>query len=329
MKLFIAYIKDKSTAIIAFALFAIVLAVTFALYQLPIEAVLYPTILNLIIGIVIIAVDFNRTMKNYRELDRLKSLTADMITSLPQISHVYDTGYNGVIHNLKAEVVSIESKTSEKYSDMMDYYSVWVHQIKTPIASMRLTLQNDDSALSQTILSDLSRIEQYVEMVLAYLRLDSESSDYVFKEYSVDEIIKKSVKKFSSEFIGRKLSLQFEPCDLTIVTDEKWFSFVIEQVLSNALKYTRKGSIKISMPQPSLLCIEDTGIGISEEDLPRVFEKGYTGGNGRTDSHASGLGLFLCKRICDNLSIGITAESKLNQGTRINLDLSQNKLRFE
>ena len=329
MKLFIAYIKDKLTVIIIFALFAAVLAITFALYQLPIQAVLYPTILNFIIGFVIIAVDFIRTVKNYRELDRIKNLTADMIISLPQISNVYDSEYNGIIHNLKAEVIGIERKSAEKYSDMMDYYSVWVHQIKTPIASMRLTLQNDDSALSRTILSDLSRIEQYVEMVLAYLRLDSESSDYVFKEYSVGEMIKKSVKKFSSEFIGRKLSLHLEPCELTIVTDEKWFSFVIEQVLSNALKYTRKGSIKISMPQPSLLCIEDTGIGIAEEDLPRVFEKGYTGGNGRTDRHASGLGLFLCKRICDNLSIGITAESKLNQGTRMYLDLSQNKLRFE
>ncbi len=329
MKLFIAYIKDKLTVIITFALFAAVLVVTFALYQLPIQAVLYPTILNFFIGFVIIAFDFNRTVKNFRELDRIKSLTADMITSLPQISNVYDSEYNDIIHNLKAEVINIEKGTSEKYSDMMDYYSVWVHQIKTPIASMRLTLQNDDSALSRTILSDLSRIEQYVEMVLAYLRLDSESSDYVFKEYSVDEIIKKSVKKFSSEFIRRKLSLQFEPCDLTIVSEEKWFSFVIEQVLSNALKYTRKGSVKISMPQPSLLCFEDTGIGIAEEDLPRVFEKGYTGGNGRIDAHASGLGLYLCKRICDNLSIGITAESKLNQGTRMYLDLSQNKLRFE
>lgn len=329
MKLFIAYIKDKLTVIITFALFAAVLVVTFALYQLPIQAVLYPTILNFFIGFVIIAFDFNRTVKNFRELDRIKSLTADMITSLPQISNVYDSEYNEIIHNLKEEVIRIEKETSEKYSDMMDYYSVWVHQIKTPIASMRLTLQNDDSALSRTILSDLSRIEQYVEMVLAYLRLDSESNDYVFKEYSVDEIIKKSVRKFSSEFIGRKLLLQFEPCNLTIVTDEKWFSFVVEQVLSNALKYTRKGSVKISMPQPSLLCIEDTGIGITEEDLPRVFEKGYTGGNGRIDAHASGLGLYLCKRICDNLSIGITAESKLNQGTRINLDLNQNKLRFE
>lgn len=329
MKLFIAYIKDKLTVIITFALFVAVLVVTFALYQLPIQAVLYPTILNFFIGFVIIAFDFNRTVKNFRELDRIKSLTADMITSLPQISNVYDSEYNEIIHNLKEEVIRIEKETSEKYSDMMDYYSVWVHQIKTPIASMRLTLQNDDSALSRTILSDLSRIEQYVGMVLAYLRLDSESSDYVFKEYSVDEIIKKTIKKFSSEFIGRKLSLYLEPCDLTIVTDEKWFSFVIEQVLSNALKYTRKGSIKISMPQPSLLCIEDTGIGIAEEDLPRVFEKGYTGGNGRTDRHASGLGLYLCKRICDNLSIGITAESKLNQGTRMYLDLSQNKLRFE
>lgn len=329
MKLFLAYIKDRFWVLIAFVVFAAVLAVTFILYRLPVQAVLYPTILNLIIGLLIIGFDFNKTIKNVRELNRIKSLTADMLTSLPHISHIYDSEYNDIICQLKDEVIVVETEAMEKYSDMIDYYSVWVHQIKTPISSMYLTLQNDDTALSRALLSDLSRIEQYVEMVLAYLRLDSESSDYVFKEYSVDEIIRISVKKFSSEFISRKLSLQLELSNFMLVTDQKWFSFVIEQVLSNALKYTRKGTIKIFFANPSLLCIEDTGIGIAEEDLPRVFEKGYTGGNGRIDAHSSGLGLYLCKRICDNLAIGITAESKVSKGTRIYLDLTQNQTKHE
>lgn len=329
MKLFFAYLKDKSVTLIAFVFFCVVLTVSFILYQLPLEAVLYPTSLNCLIGFVIIVLDFGKVKKKYSELETTKRLTAEMITSLPYISNIYDEEYNEMVSNLKSEVIDIQNATSEKFSDMMDYYSVWVHQIKTPIASMRLTLQNDDSALSRTILSDLSRIEQYVEMVLAYLRLDSEATDYVFKEYSVDEIIKKSVKKFSSDFIGRKLSLRFEPCELATVTDEKWFSFVIEQVLSNALKYTRKGSIKIFMPKSGVLCIEDTGIGIASEDLPRIFEKGYTGGNGRRDVHSSGLGLYLCKRICDNLSIDIKAESELNQGTKVYLDLNQNKFKYD
>lgn len=329
MRLFRAYIKDRVIAIISFLLFSIIFAVSFFLYRLPVEAVLYPVLLNITIGLITIACDYSRAKKKQGELDRIKKLTADMIVSLPKVSCVYDDDYNEIINNLKTEVICIENETAEKYADMIDYYSVWVHQIKTPISSMRLTLQNDDSALSRTILSDLFRIEQYVEMVLAFLRLDSESSDYVFKEYNIDDIIRKSVKKFSSEFINRKISLQLEPCKFKLITDEKWLAFVIEQILSNALKYTRKGSIKIYMTEPETLCIEDTGIGISSEDLPRIFERGYTGYNGRTDANSSGLGLYLCKRICKNLSIGIKAESELDKGTRILLDLSQNEFKYD
>ena len=329
MRLFKAYIKDRRIAIISFLLFAIILSVSFLLYRLPIEAVLYPSLLNIILGLIILAIDYSKVKKKQNELERIKRLTADMIVSFPKVSLVYDDYYNEIIKKFKSELISIENETAEKYADMIDYYSVWVHQIKTPISSMRLTLQNDDSALSRTILSDLFRIEQYVEMVLAFLRLDSESSDYVFKEYNIDDIIRKSVKKFSSEFINRKITLQLEPCNFKFITDEKWLAFVIEQILSNALKYTRKGSIKIYMTNPAALCIEDTGIGISSDDLPRIFERGYTGYNGRTDANSSGLGLYLCKRICENLSIGIKAESEFDKGTRILLDLSQNEFKYD
>ena len=194
---------------------------------------------------------------------------------------------------------------------------------------MQLRLQSEDSPLTRKLNADLLRIEQYVEMVLAYLRLDSTSTDYVFKEYRLDNLIRQSVRKFSSEFIGKKIRLDYEPIEKVVLTDEKWFSFVIEQLLSNALKYTRSGSIKIYMADENKLCIEDTGIGIASEDLPRVFEKGYTGYNGRMDKKASGLGLYLCKRVCDNLGIKINAESEINVGTKIILDLEQYKLRKE
>ena len=329
MRLFSAYIKDRKIVIIAFLLFSAIFALSFFLYRLPLEAVLYPTVLNSILMIVMAAMDFGKVKKKQRELARIKTLAADMLVSLPKVSAVYDADYNEIIGNLQSEVIRIENETAEKYADMMEYYSVWVHQIKTPIASMRLTLQNDDSALSRIIRSDLFRIEQYVEMVLAFLRLDSDSSDYVFKEYSINDIIRKVVRKFSSEFIHRKISLQFETCNFSFITDEKWFAFVIEQILSNALKYTRKGSIRITMSKPETLCIEDTGIGIASDDLPRIFERGYTGYNGRTDSGASGLGLYLCKRICSNLSIGIKAESEVDKGTKLLLNLNRNKFQHE
>ena len=166
-------------------------------------------------------------------------------------------------------------------------------------------------------------------MVLTFLRLNSESTDYVIKEYDLDKIVKQAVKKFSTEFIGRKLSLVYEPLNTTVITDEKWLSFVMEQVLSNALKYTPAGSITITLEKEKTLRIRDTGIGIAPEDLPRIFENGYTGYNGRTDKKASGIGLYLCKRICSNLGHTITARSMVDVGTTIDIELARTKLEVE
>lgn len=194
---------------------------------------------------------------------------------------------------------------------------------------MKLSLQNEDSPLSRRLSSELLRIEQYVEMVLAFLRLDSTSSDYLFKEQELDTIVKQSVKKFATDFIGKKIRLQYEPLNKKIITDEKWFAFVVEQLLSNSLKYTREGSVKIYLSDENVLCISDTGIGIAPEDLPRVFENGYTGFNGRLDKSASGIGLYLCKRICDNLGIGISVQSTLGAGTQVFLNMEQYRLKKE
>lgn len=170
------------------------------------------------------------------------------------------------------------------------------------------------------------RIEQYVDMVLGYLRLDSDFTDYVIQEYDLDDIVKPAVKKFAGQFIRKKLQLDYRPLHTKAVTDEKWLQFVLEQVISNALKYTEAGRITIEMEHgpgteenSSVLCIRDTGIGIAPEDIPRIFEKGYTGYNGRSDKKASGIGLYLCRRICSNLGHTITANSSLENGTVIRI----------
>ena len=207
---------------------------------------------------------------------------------------------------------------------MVDYYTAWVHQIKTPIAAMRLTLQLDDTPNGRKLMSQLLRIEQYVDMVLMYLRLDEGTSDYVICACDVDDVIRQSLRKFAGEFIDRRLTLHYQPVGLTAVTDEKWLGFVVEQVLSNALKYTPEGgSITIDAEQPATLCIRDTGIGIAPEDLPRIFDRGYTGHNGRTHRQASGIGLYLCRRICRDLGHTITAASAVGEGTVIRLELSR------
>ena len=212
---------------------------------------------------------------------------------------------------------------------MVEYYTVWAHQIKTPIASMRLQLQSEDTDVARRLNGDLNRIEEYVGMVLTFLRLDSDSTDYVIKEIDLDKVIKPVIRKFARDFISKKLSMDYETLETKVLSDEKWLSFVIEQVISNAVKYTKTGGIRIYMKEAGILCIEDTGIGISAEDLPRVFENGYTGFNGREDKRASGIGLYLCKRVCDNLGHKISAESAQGVGTKIMIDLNQHQLGIE
>lgn len=160
-------------------------------------------------------------------------------------------------------------------------------------------------------------------MVLTYLRLHEGGSDYVIRSYSVDDIVRPAVRRFAGEFIDRRIALDYVPVGRAVVTDEKWLRFVVEQVLSNALKYTPEGGRIAITWQEDGLCITDTGIGIAPEDLPRVFEMGYTGANGRIDRHASGIGLYLCRRICQNLGHTITARSAMGQGTTVYIGLKR------
>ena len=327
MALLRAYIKQHSKTISALILFCAVFGLSFFLYRLPIKAVIYPTLICAVFGLIFVFVDFLHTKRKHKQLSEIKKLTASMIASLPHSENIEEGDYQDIIKALQDEITNLSTSSSARYQELTEYYTVWVHQIKTPITSMRLTLQNEDTQLSRKLSSDLFQIEQYVEMVLAYMRLDSDSSDYLFKEHSIDSIVKQAVTKYASEFIDRKLRLEYEPIEKIVITDEKWLSLVVEQLLSNALKYTRTGSIKIYLREPMVLCIDDTGIGIAPEDLPRIFEKGYTGYNGRKDRKASGLGLYLCKRICSNLGIGISVTSELDKGTTVCIDLEQYDLK--
>lgn len=329
MNLLFQYIKQRRRGIFVGVVFSIIFVVTFALYHLPLKAVLYPIGLCIVLAVVFILKDVYRVRKKHEKLMRIHKLTDAEADAFPSVDSIEDADYQEIIRQLCAEQRDFRTETSCQYADMVAYYTVWAHQIKTPIASMRLNLQNEDSALSRQLSGDLFRIEQYVEMVLMYLRLESTSTDYVIRSYDLDGIIRQAVKKFAGEFISRKLKLVYEPVHETVLTDEKWLSFVLEQVLSNALKYTSSGSITITVTEDQQLHIQDTGIGIAPEDLPRVFENGYTGYNGRADKKASGIGLYLCKRICDNLGHRIWVDSALDEGTCVTIDLKKDNLTVE
>lgn len=329
MKLFVRYLRQNLRLYAALAAFCLIFAVSFALYHLPLKAVAYPTLLCLLLAIVLSLLDFRRKKRRHEELAAVRGITEAAQAALPCAESIEDEDYQRIIKLIAQEHALFCTEEKRRYIDMSDYYTTWVHQIKTPIASMRLRLQNEDSQLSRRLSSELMRIEQYVEMVLTFLRLDSDSSDLVIQEHELDAIVKPALRKFAGEFIDRRLELKYEPLEVKVLSDEKWLSFVIEQLISNALKYTPSGCISIYLEPEKKLCIRDTGIGIAPEDLPRVFENGYTGYNGRSDKRASGIGLYLCKRICTKLGHGIKAESTVGEGTVMTLDLEQKKLNVE
>lgn len=323
MYTFLSFLRQRKKEIGLFFLFGLIFLCSFVLYHLPVQAVFYPYLLCAVIGFVWILLEFRKEKRKYDLLQTIKSHITTVLddASFPECSEA-EAVYRDMIRILYQEKEEIAGRDEMRYRDLTDYYTAWVHQIKIPIASMDLMLQTQDTSFSRKIARELVRIEQYVEMVLTFLRLNSESSDYLFRETAMDPIIRQCIKKFSGEFIDRKIRLHYTPVNMKVVTDEKWIAFVIEQILSNALKYTLQGGIRIYEEEGNRLFIQDTGIGIAPEDLPRIFEKGYTGCNGRTDKKATGLGLYLCRKICINLNCGLSVKSVPGEGTTVCIDLN-------
>lgn len=323
MRLLFEYLKNKRKDILLFCLFITVFAVVFMLYNLPLEPIVYATLLCTCLGIMFSGVDFWQYYKKHSLLSELEASITLSIDSLPAAGHLLELDYQNLLKTVHRDKMQLVSKADSARTDMVDYYTLWAHQIKTPIAAMRLLLQSSDNEQNTELSSELFKIEQYVEMVLQYLRLDSTSTDFILKRYKLEDTVRQAVRKYAKLFIQKKISLDFKEFGCEVLTDEKWLLFVIEQILSNALKYTHEGRISIYMDSSNskTLVIEDTGIGIQPEDLPRVFEKGFTGYNGRTDKKSTGIGLYLCKRILTKLSHSISIESEVGKGTLVRIKL--------
>lgn len=254
MKFFGRYLRQHRLAILLFILSWGLLAASFALYGLPLAAVAYPALLSLLLCLAAAVWDYTRTLRRHRKLSELQTAANAQLMDLPEPASIGEGDCMAAIAALRRAASERETADAARYREMVDYYTAWVHQIKTPIAAMRLTLQPDDTPNARRLMSQLLRIEQYVDMVLMYLRLDEGTSDYVIRACDLDGIIRQSLRKFAGEFIDRRLTLHYEPLHLSVVTDEKWLGFVVEQVLSNALKYTPEGgSITIDAEAPATL----------------------------------------------------------------------------
>lgn len=314
------YLRDHLRSLAALLLAMGVSAFLFFLYDLSFSAFwyLWTILLTLFLLLFLIPglISYGKKISLIRRLNA--SLTG--ILEFPQIPGTLPEQELGkVIGTLCDEIRRLNTDSFSKQQDMLEYYTLWVHQIKTPLAAMRLILQANPGETDEALLQELFKVERYVEMVLGYLRLDTIGSDLRLEKYDIYEIVRQAVKKFAPLFIYRKLTLTLEKFHCEAVTDEKWLCFVLEQLLSNAVKYTQTGNVTIFIEEPEVLVIRDTGTGIAPEDLPRIFERGFTGINGRMDKNASGLGLYLTKQILDKLNIPIQITSVPEEGTEVRL----------
>lgn len=321
MRLLASYLKRHIKVMVLLVFFVLIFAAVFSLYDLAVEAVWYAAALCLALGLLLFFLGFYQYWRRNRALQAILDRVAVSIDDLPPPRGAEEANYQAMLKSLFEEKQQIQARAEARYLEMTDYYTLWAHQIKTPIAALRLLLQAREE--NTELLSELFKVEQYVEMVLQYLRLESESTDYVFQRCDLDSLLRSCLRKYARMFILKKVQLELEETGLQVLTDEKWLAFVIEQILSNALKYTKTGgSIRI-YARGQVLVIQDSGIGIRPEDLPRVCEKGFTGGNGRVDKSSTGIGLYLCRRVLKKLGHGLRLESELGRGTRVLIDLTE------
>lgn len=325
-KLF-SYFQYRRTFYLFSFLFIGIFYTVLYLYNALIDAIQYAAVLCLAILLIYFIIDFYYYYQRCQQFRYILGLEDVAIVDLPASTNTIEEQYHQLLIKVNCLHKALLNQNDQQYYEMINYFTLWVHQIKTPISALRLLIQSQECSQNDLLIQVL-KIEQYVDMVLHYIKMDHMSSDLRLKHYQLADIVNDIVKKQATFFIQKKLKLQLDPIDCMILSDEKWVSFVIEQILSNAIKYTKSGSIHIYVKAETLY-IEDTGIGIKAEDLPRLFEKGFTGYNGRVDKKASGLGLYLCKNILNNLGHHIQITSELSQGTQVAIDFHVEKRLFE
>lgn len=345
MKQIVSYIRKRLPAIVLYIALIVIVLLMGWLYEIPSEGLGYTLLLLAVTAILAGIPDAARYMRRLRQLQDSKAQLQADFPELPPPEDLAEACYQEMLTLLYQQKMELESGTAIRRKEMLDYYSMWAHQIKTPLSAMHLLLQSlkkeqmesmeqiDPEAYERFLFFDrglsveLFKTEQYVEMVLSYLRMEEMGNDLLLKSYAVEPLVRQAVRKYSQMFIAKGICPVVGELSGEVLTDEKWISFVIEQILSNAVKYTEQGTVFLGM-EGTTLVIRDTGIGIRKEDLPRIFEKGFTGYNGRTDKKSTGIGLYLCRQVLEKLGHTIRIESAPGKGTEVRIAFGRTKVDF-
>lgn len=321
----LAYLKGRRWIILLLAAILALLFAVYGLYGLSWGPAVYTALLIAALSLGAGALDYRSYRKKAVLLAELERETVLQPEALPPPGDLLEERYQAILCTLNRRCTEAEQQKEQALRDASQYYLRWSHQTKTPLAAMRLLLQEEP--VSGALLSqELLKLEQYVEMALQYQRLGSGFDDLLLQTYPLERLCREAIKRTAPLFIHKKIAVRLEDFHQMVLTDEKGLCFVLEQLLTNAVKYTRSGGEVSLFLEGNALVVADNGIGILPEDLPRVFDWGYTGQNGRLDKRSTGIGLALCRQTMALLGNRISIESQVGKGTRVKLELGRRKL---
>ena len=330
MKELCDFLREKRQLLFFLLFFEGALCLIYGLYGLPWGPAGYTCLVTAVVTLGLLTAGFFRWKRKRRQLLILKRQAEQSLETadLPKAETPLEEIYQEIIRDQEKRCQREQKESREKLVRSREYYTRWSHQIKTPIAAMELLLQEEPADV-RALKRELLKTSQYVEMALSYQRMEGEGNDLVIQRYELRPVVMQAVKKVSPLLIHKHISFSAGDLSGEVLTDEKWLVFVLEQLLTNASKYTKEGgSVRIGK-ENGLLVLRDTGIGIRPEDLPRIFEWGYTGYNGRLDKRSTGVGLALVKQVMEMLGNKIEIRSVLGEGTEVLLDLRRTELEAE
>ena len=322
------FLKDKILYIILLIFAVITIEIFLLPYNIKLYIRLYIAISILLTFVIAFLMEYHTKKKYYDTIkSRIRELEEQYLIMevLPQPTFLESKILDDIIHDIAKSMLENVNKYKYLQEDYKDFIELWIHEIKIPIATSKMIIENNKNDVTESINEELDKIDNYTEQALYYARSNTVEKDYIIRKINLKDIVNSSILKNKLQLIQNRIAINLKDLDKYVYTDSKWCIFIINQIIQNSIKYTKSNDKKIDVwakdeKERLILYIKDNGIGIDKSDISRVFEKGFTGKNGRLQGKKStGIGLYLCKKLCDKLGIGLELNSEKNVGTEVKL----------
>lgn len=327
------YIKDKINYILALAIYIIIISTYLRAISLTYSTIFIVIFITLTFFVLAFLISYYKTSIYLKNIETIMDKLPEkyLITELWQKPRGAEKlAYYKILKRANKSMLENVTDIKEKQKDYKEYIESWVHEIKIPITSAKLLCENNKTVITNKIDEDIEEVNNYVEQALFYARMDQVSNDFMIREISLNEVIKNVLARNKKIMIQNNMKVELKDVNIKCYTDEKWLEFILNQIITNSIKYRNDNNavVKITGIQNKeniILKIKDNGIGIKKSEIDRIFDKGFTGTNGRNQTKSTGIGLYLCKRLCEGIGMEIDANSKENEYTEIVIIIPREK----